>query len=133
MSTLHFQPVRGQAREILAAILKSPEISSCGMRTALALRLACEEIVMNVTNYAYPQEEDGWLDVHIDKSDRITIRFEDGGVPFNPLEQKKPDTAMSWKQRRIGGLGIFILRRKMDDVRYVYENGRNILTIEKAI
>lgn len=133
MSKLHFQPVKGQAREILGAILKSPEVSSCSMTTTLALRLACEEIVMNVTTYAYLPDEGGWLDIEIEKTDRITIRFEDGGVPFNPLEKEKPDTGLSWKKRSIGGLGIFILRRKMDDVRYVYEKNRNILTIEKAI
>lgn len=133
MSKLHFQPVKGQAREILGAILKSPEVSSCSMTTALALRLACEEIVMNVTTYAYLPDEGGWLDIEIEKTDRITIRFEDGGVPFNPLEKEKPDTGLSWKKRSIGGLGIYILRRKMDDVRYVYANNRNILTIEKTI
>ena len=133
MSRLHFQPVKGQARQILVAILKSPEVSSCSVREILALRLACEEIVMNVTSYAYPEGSDGFLDVDIQKTDRIVIRFEDGGVPFNPLEQKMPDTRLSWKQRRIGGLGIFLLRRKMDDVRYAYENGMNILTIEKVI
>ena len=118
---------------MLSAILKSPEVTSCNLKETLALRLACEEIVMNVTTYAYPEGADGFLDVDIQKTDRITIRFEDGGVPFNPLEQKKPNTKLSWKQRRIGGLGIFLLRRKMDDVRYAYEDNKNVLTIEKVI
>ena len=133
MSKLHFQSIKGQAREILTAILKSPEVASCNLKETLALRLACEEIVMNVTTYAYPEGAEGFLDVDIQKTDRITIRFEDGGVPFNPLEQQKPDTGLSWKNRRIGGLGIFLVRRKVDDVRYVYENGKNVLTIEKVI
>ena len=134
MSTFHFQPVKGQAREIITAILKSPEVAACHRKAALALRLACEEIVMNVTAYAYPEgKSEGFLDVDIRQTDRITIRFEDGGVPFNPLEQQKPDTGLSWKNRRIGGLGIFLVRRKMDGVRYVYENGKNVLTIEKVI
>ena len=133
MSKLHFQPIKGQAREILTAILKSPEVASCHLKETLALRLACEEIVMNVTSYAYPEGVDGFLDVTIQKTDRIVIHFEDGGMPFNPLEQKTPNTKLSWKKRRIGGLGIFLLRRKMDDVRYVYENHKNVLTIEKVI
>jgi anti-sigma regulatory factor (Ser/Thr protein kinase) len=133
MSKLHFQPIKGQAKEILNAILKSPEVNSCGQKMILMLRLVCEEIVMNVTMYAYPEGSDGFLDVDIQKTDRITIRFEDGGVPFNPLEQKKPNTKLSWKQRRIGGLGIFLIRRKMDDVRYTYEDHKNVLTIEKVI
>ena len=133
MSKLHFQPIKGQAREILTAILKSPEVASCNLKETLALRLACEEIVTNVTTYAYPEGAEGFLDIDIQKTDRITIRFEDGGVPFNPLEQKTPNTKLSWKKRRVGGLGIFLISRKMDDVRYVYENQKNVLTIEKVI
>ena len=133
MSKLHFQSIKGQAREILTAILKSPEVASCNLKETLALRLACEEIVMNVTTYAYPEGVDGFLDVTIRKTDRIEIRFEDGGVPFNPLELEKPDTSLSWEERSIGGLGIFLISRKMDDVRYAYEDNRNVLTIEKAI
>lgn len=133
MSTFHFQPIEGQACQILGAILESPEVSSCNQKESMALRLACEEIVMNVTLYAYPEAADGFLDVDIQKSDRIVIRFEDGGVPFNPLERETPDTSLPWKQRDIGGLGIMLLRYKMDDVRYDYKDNKNILTIEKAI
>ena len=133
MSELHFQPIKGQARKILKAILDSPEISSCRMKETLILRLACEEIVVNITSYAYPEGSDGYLDVEIQKTDRIIIRFEDGGVPFNPLEHKNPDVTLPWKQRRIGGLGIFLLRRKMDDIHYDHVDNKNILTIEKVI
>ena len=133
MSKLHFQPIKGQAREILTAILESPEVASCKEEEIQVLRLACEEIIMNVTSYAYPEGVDGFLDVDIQKTDRMTIRFEDGGVPFNPLEQEKPDTGLSWDKRRIGGLGIFLLLRKMDDVRYAYVDNKNVLTIEKKI
>jgi len=133
MSELHFQPIKGQARQILKAILNTPEISSCRMKEFLTLQLACEEIVVNITSYAYPVGSDGYLDVIIQKTDRIVIRFEDGGVPFNPLEHKSPDITLPWKQRPIGGLGIFLLRRKMDDLNYEYVDNKNILTIEKVI
>ena len=133
MSKLHFQPIKGHAREILTAIIESPEVASCNQEEIQVLRLACEEIIMNVTSYAYPEGVDGFLDVDIQKTDRMTIRFEDGGVPFNPLEKEKPDTGLSWDKRRIGGLGIFLFRRKMDDVRYAYVDHKNVLTIEKKI
>ena len=133
MSELHFQPIKGQARQILKAILNTPEISSCRMKEFLTLQLACEEIVVNITSYAYPEGSDGYLDVIIQKTDRIVIRFEDGGVPFNPLEHKSPDITLPWKQRPIGGLGIYLLRRKMDDIHYEYVDNKNILTIEKVI
>ena len=134
MSELRFQPIRGKAREILKAILQTPEVSSCAMKDVMLIRLACEELVMNITSYAYPEDVEGFLEVDVEKTDeRIVIRFKDGGMPFNPLEHKKPDTKLPWKQRRIGGLGIFLVKKKMDDVRYAYEDNKNVLTIEKAI
>ena len=134
MSELRFQPIRGKAREILRAILQTPEVSSCAMKDVMLIRLACEELVMNITSYAYPEDVEGFLEVDVEKTDeRIVIRFKDGGMPFNPLEHKKPDTKLPWKQRRIGGLGIFLVKKKMDDVRYAYEDNKNVLTIEKAI
>jgi len=133
MSKFHFQPIKGQGRTIIKAILKSPEVSSCGLKEILVLRLACEEIVTNVIKYAYPEEVEGYLGIEIHKTDRVVIRFEDGGVPFNPLEQKKPDITLNWKNRPIGGLGILLITSKMDDVRYAYVDNKNILTIEKVI
>ena len=65
--------------------------------------------------------------------DKFVIRFKDGGKPFNPLEQKKPDTKLSWMQRRIGGLGIYLVTKKMDNVHYAYVDNQNVLTIEKLI
>ena len=132
MSELRFQPIRGKAREILRAILQTPEVSSCAMKDVMLIRLACEELVMNITSYAYPEDVEGFLEVDVEKTDeRIVIRFKDGGMPFNPLEHKKPDTKLPWKLRRIGGLGIFLVNKKMDDVRYAYEDNMNVLTIEK--
>ena len=134
MSELHFQPIKGRAREILKAILQTPEVSSCSLKDGLVLRLACEEIVMNITSYAYPDDVEGSLDVELEKTDHhISLCFKDGGVPFNPLEQKSPDTKLSWKQRHIGGLGIYLVIKKMDAVRYAYENSKNILTIQKQL
>ena len=134
MSELHFQPIKGRAREILKAILQTPEVSSCSLKDGLVLRLACEEIVMNITSYAYPDDVEGSLDVELEKTDHhISLCFKDGGVPFNPLEQKSPDTKLSWKQRHIGGLGIYLVIKKMDAVRYAYADNHNVLTIEKNI
>ena len=134
MSELHFQPIKGKAREILKAIFQTPEVSSCNRKEILVLRLACEEVVMNITSYAYPEGSEGYLDVEIVKTNnRIIIRFKDGGMPFNPLEQKMPDIKLSWKLRRIGGLGIYLVFKKMDDVHYAYVDNENVLTIEKVI
>jgi anti-sigma regulatory factor (Ser/Thr protein kinase) len=152
MTELHFNPIKGKALEILRAILQTPEVSSCKLKDGMLLRLACEEIVMNITSYAYPAgitcpttekpemahseacPTTDYLYVEIDKKDgRIVICFKDGGIPFNPLEHKKPDTSLSWKQRPIGGLGIYLVLKKMDAVRYAYTENQNVLTIELNI
>jgi anti-sigma regulatory factor (Ser/Thr protein kinase) len=136
MSTLllHFQPIAGKALDILDAILRTPEVASC-KKEFNALRLVCEELVVNVVDYAYPEnDEEGYLDIEIEKDDAcITIRFKDGGIPFNPLDRDMPDTSLPLEERRIGGLGIFLTIKKMDDVTYDYVNNENILSIKKNI
>ena len=131
MSMLHYQPVKGRGREIMKAILQSPELLSCSEEVFFAIRLACEEVVVNIASYAYPDDVEGFIDIDIQKTDRLILRFEDGGVPFNPLNYEEPDITLPWEERRIGGLGIYLVMKKMDAVRYEYANNRNILTIEK--
>ena len=133
MALLHFQPIAGKALDILDAILRTPEVASC-KKELFALRLVCEELVVNVVDYAYPEGVEGYLDVEIDREDAmITIRFRDGGTPFNPLDRDMPDTTLPLEERRIGGLGIFLTIKKMDEVTYDYVNNENVLTIKKTI
>ena len=57
--------------------------------------------------------------------------FVDEGKPYNPLEKEKPDVTVSAKERQIGGLGVFLAQKMMDDISYEFQNGKNILTICK--
>ncbi len=99
--------------------------------TAARLELAMEEILVNIINYAYP---DGVGEIEIgfgeENSDTI-IEVRDWGIPFNPLERPDPDTGASLEDRGIGGLGIFFVRKIVDDASYRYEDGCNILTLTK--
>ena len=133
MRRLHFQPIAGRAPDILDAIVGSPEVAESG-RVAKIIRLVCEELVVNVVDYAYPDGVDGYLDVDIDRDDRaITIQLRDGGVEFNPLERDMPDTTIPLKDRPIGGLGIFLVRELMDSINYERTGGKNILTLIKKL
>ena len=133
MKLLHFQPIAGRALEILDAILHTPEVASC-KKDFNTLRLVCEELVVNVVDYAYPEDVEGWMDVEIERDDdSIAICLKDGGKPFNPLEREMPDTTKPLEERRIGGLGIFLTIKKMDEVTYDYVDNKNILTIKKKI
>ena len=65
--------------------------------------------------------------------EEIAMTFRDSGVPFNPLEQADPDVNAPLEQRKIGGLGLFLVRKTMDKLNYVYENGQNVLTVIKKL
>lgn len=98
------------------------------------IRLVCEEIIVNVINYAYPGSE-GNVRVSYnipDDSRELEIVIYDSGVPFDPLAKEDPDINLPLNERKIGGLGIYMVRQYMDDVSYKRENGMNILTLKKA-
>lgn len=101
------------------------------------LNLVLEEAVTNVIMYAYPQNEDHTMTLKAwtEKSGNvISFELKDQGKPFNPIEEApKVDTTLSADERQIGGLGIFLINKIMDEVAYRYEKGSNILTMKKNI
>ena len=133
MKKLHFDQVKGKGAEITDAIIATEEVASCE-KDFFALHLVCEELAVNIADYAYPEGKNGYLDVLIDKTpNEIAITFKDAGTPFNPLEREMPDISLPLEQRGIGGLGIFLTIKKMDSVTYDYRNNENVLTIKKKL
>ena len=99
---------------------------------AMSLNLALEEVVSNVMLYAYPAGSEGRVDIEAAiRDDRIDFRVSDSGVPFDPTVAAGPDISAELKDRPIGGLGIYLVKRIMDDVSYTRENGKNILSMTK--
>lgn len=107
----------------------------CPMRTLLQLRLAIEEIFVNIASYAYsPAEGEAEIRCEVlEEPLRVVIRFLDGGMPFDPLAREDADTSEEALMSREGGLGILLVKNTMDDVKYSYEDGKNILTIMKKL
>ena len=107
-----------------------------GIETSLArkLRLAVEEAVVNVINYAYPAGTEGDITIKM-MSDGHILRFQiiDAGVPFDPTKKDKTDTTLSVEDRQIGGLGILLVRELMDTINYERVDGKNILTLVKTL
>lgn len=125
MTQLHFHPIQGKALDIIGAILHTKEVASVG-KSFGTVRLVTEEIVVNIVDYSYSD----YLDVEaIRDEEGITLRFRDGGIPFDPLGNGLPDTSLPIEQRLMGGLGIFLVIKKMDSVKYEYTNGENALTV----
>jgi len=108
---------------------------NCSMKAQMQIDIAIDEIVANVSFYAYTPGT-GNVEIGFDyepESRTAVITFTDSGVPFNPLEKEEPDTGLTAEEREIGGLGIFLVRKTMDGMEYRREDGRNILTIRKKI
>lgn len=111
------------------------EAAGCPMKILMQIDLAVEEIFVNIANYAYsPEEGPATVRVQTDnEKSTVDITFIDHGVPYDPLAKQDPDVTLSAEQRAIGGLGIFMVKKSMDDVTYEYRDGHNILTIKKGI
>ncbi len=111
------------------------EAADCSMKAQMQLDVAMDELFGNIARYAYaPGEGDATVRVSVDADARVAeVTLIDSGIPFNPLEASQPDTAASAEDRPIGGLGIFLVRKTMDDVSYVRDGDRNVLTLRKKI
>jgi anti-sigma regulatory factor (Ser/Thr protein kinase) len=129
MTRLHFQPIQGKSLDIIDAILQTEEVASVGNAWE-KICVVVEELVLNIVDYS----NSNYLDVEILRNERsITLRFHDGGQPFNPLDKEEPDFTVPLENRKIGGLGIFMVIKYMDTVTYDYSGGENILTVVKNV
>ncbi len=107
----------------------------CSPRIKMQISVAAEEIYVNIAHYAYNPDV-GKATVRVEVTDKpltVTITFIDNGKPFDPTKKVDPDVTLSADERDIGGLGIFMTKKIMDDVKYEYVDGSNILTLKKDI
>ena len=108
---------------------------ACPFRTRMQINLAVEEIFVNIANYAY-ENDSGKATVRVEVSEEpvtVTITFIDHGIPYDPLAKEDPDVTLSAEEREIGGLGIFMTTKTMDDVSSEYRDGQNIRTMKKKL
>ena len=99
------------------------------------LMICCDEIFTNIASYAYP-DGNGSVEITIEfvaETQSLRIIFSDSGTAFNPLEISEPDTSSALSERKIGGLGMFMVKKMMDSVEYCRQDGKNILTLTKCL
>jgi len=111
------------------------EMRDCSPKIQMQVALAVEEIFMNIANYAYnPEVGEATIRCCVGGEPlHIEITFLDDGKPYDPLAKEDPDITLSAEEREIGGLGVFLVKKLMDDVRYEYKDGSNILTVWKTL
>lgn len=118
--------------DVLAFTEEALDSVDCPMKYSMILLVSIEEIFVNVAHYAYQDGGDVILEIEYEELNRkLTFRFIDQGVEFNPLMKADPDITLSAEEREIGGLGIYMMKQTMDEVEYVYKNNENILTMIK--
>jgi len=99
----------------------------------LRLELAIEESVVNIINYSFPDRTGEIIMTCENRNNNIIIKIIDDGIPFNPLDKEDPDITAPIENRKIGGLGIFLVKNIMDDIKYEYRDHNNVLTLIKNI
>ena len=120
-------------QQVLSFVDAALEAADCPMKTQMQIDIAVEELFTNIASYAYAPGS-GSAVIGIDVRDgSAEITFADSGIPYDPLKKEDPDVSLSAEDREIGGLGIFMVKKTMDDMRYVYRDGQNILTIRKKL
>ena len=111
------------------------EALDCPMKAQMQIDIAIDELFGNIAHYAY-NPEIGKATVRVEVIEdplAVVITFIDNGVPYDPLAKADPDTTLSAEEREIGGLGIYMVKKSMDDITYEYKDGQNILAIKKNL
>ena len=120
--------------QVLAFVDQELEEAGCSMKQLMQIDLAVEEIFVNIANYAYAPGTGSAL-VRVDAGGDpagAVITFEDSGVPYDPLKKADPDVTLAIEEREVGGLGIFMAKKVMDEMAYEYRDGKNILSMRKT-
>ena len=108
------------------------ETVSCPIKSQMQIDVALDELFSNVARYAYTPEA-GKVTLRVLTGEGFAeISLADSGKPYDPLAKEDPDITLSAQERPIGGLGIFLVKKTMDEVQYRFENGKNITTIKKV-
>ena len=122
--------------EVAAFLGRFLDAANCSLKKRMEIQLAVEEIFTNIASYGYEGKEKGTVLLHVTLSEdpsAITIRISDHGIPYDPLARDDPDITLSAEKRKIGGLGVFLVKKMMDEVDYKRKDGQNILTLKKNL
>ena len=109
--------------------------AGCTVKARRQIDVALDEILSNIARYAYPDGE-GSMTVEIDMDEEtglLCLTFRDEGIPFDPLGKEEPDVTLGVRERAVGGLGIFLVKKMMDKVSYRREGKEKILSLYKKV
>jgi len=127
---LSVTPTMETVSQVAAFVEEHLEKFEVPMKLSTKLMVAVDEIYSNIVRYSGASEAKIRL---VKEVDTVRLVFSDNGKPYNPLDAKEPDVTASAEDRAIGGLGIFMVRKMMDKVEYMYKDGQNVLTLTMKV
>ena len=135
MSELNIDAKTENLDKVLAFVDQHLEERGCAVQVQMQIDVAVEELFVNIAQYAYaPGIGVATIRVELQEDPLVVvITFIDNGIPYNPLAKEDPDITLSAEERPIGGLGIYMVKKSMDDMSYEYKDGQNILRIKKQL
>ena len=135
MKEFTVQAVISNVEKVTNLVNEELELNECPIKAQMQIDIAIDELFSNIAYYAYgDQTGDATIRIVIENDPkRVLLSFIDNGIPYNPLEKTDPNTGLTAEEREVGGLGIFIVKKSMDDMLYEYKDNQNILTIVKNI
>lgn len=123
------KPTDEKVEEVTAFVEGILEENGIPFRITAQVNIAIDEIFSNIARYS---GADSVTVTCIVTDDEIVLEFKDNGKPYDPTGNSDPDTTLSADEREIGGLGIFMVKKTMDEISYSYSGNTNILTIRKV-
>lgn len=121
--------------KVTAFVDEQLEALGCPVKAQMQIDIAIDELFGNIAHYAYYPEV-GPATVRVDILQEplsVVVTFIDNGIAYDPLAREDPDVALTAEEREIGGLGIYMVKKSMDEISYEYKDGQNILCIKKEI
>lgn len=135
MKELYIEAMVDKLEQVLSFVDEELIALKCSTKIQTQIDIAVEEIFVNIAHYAY-DSKNGHATISIVEEKNptaVSITFIDNGIPYNPLEKEDPDITLSADERQIGGLGIYMVKKSMDNVDYEYKDGQNIFRIRKIL
>jgi sigma-B regulation protein RsbU (phosphoserine phosphatase) len=127
---LSVNPTMETVPQVAAFVEEHLEKFKVPVKLSTKLMVAVDEIYSNIVRYSGASEAQVQI---MKETDTLRLVFRDNGKPYNPLDAKEPDVTASAEDRAIGGLGIFMVRKMMDNVEYMYKGGQNVLTLTMKV
>lgn len=135
MKEMTVEAVLTNIPEVTDFINAELEAVDCGIKAQMQLDVAIDELFTNIASYAYDSElGEVTVRFEFDAEKRVaSVTFIDSGVPFDPTRRRDPDVTLPAEERQLGGLGIYLVKKTMDEMTYRREDGKNVLTIGKRV